>query len=481
MRWEPAPRACCSIQPSSEGTAGPVRGCVALSAIPLPSASVRPSAIFPKWVRSLGFVLLLHYCADARERRADATWGGGIACTDTFAGSPSLCRAGRLRQPGSMSIPTFTVSPLTGAPDRFSGPAVLISAIAPRPPSMNYRITPPPALSCSPVAAYSKTRWSFGPDAGNRCRAECDLEAGCKCLRCACRHLCSPRHANARLQAFEQFGRSAIARSHVAMTLLSDYDFAPPFLTNLAIDVGASCRTKIGMPQLRVLYPTDNQEGPPYQSRLSGLPGGRFFQHDERAAACNELHLPASAVDPAAIPRLVHAVDRRPESRAARFRITSGGCGSFESLSNLAATGPRHHRPTDPNDKALRHARTCYDHMAGRLAVAMTDALMWRGLIVVEDRSGLITDEGRQFFADFGIDLEPKPKSARPLCRTCLDWSERRMHLGGRLGAALLAQSLQRHWVRPSKESRALVVTRDGERGLHDVFGVPLDMLTPPI
>jgi len=174
------------------------------------------------------------------------------------------------------------------------------------------------------------------------------------------------------------------------------------------------------------------------------------------------------------------AVERQGRHRY--YRLTSAAVAeAIESLSNLAATGPRHHRPTDPNDKALRHARTCYDHMAGRLAVAMTDALMWRGLIVVEDRSGLITDEGRQFFADFGIDLEPKPKSARPLCRTCLDWSERRMHLGGRLGAALLAQSLQRHWVRPSKESRALVVTRDGERGLHDVFGVPLDMLTPPI
>ncbi|MBC7284477.1 helix-turn-helix domain-containing protein [Hoeflea sp.] len=173
------------------------------------------------------------------------------------------------------------------------------------------------------------------------------------------------------------------------------------------------------------------------------------------------------------------AVERQGRHRY--YRLASAAVAeAFESLSNLAAIGPRHHRPTGPNDRAMQHARTCYDHMAGRLAVAMTDALTSRGLIIVEDHSGLITDAGRHFFADFGIDLEPKPRSARPLCRTCLDWSERRMHLGGRLGAALLAQALRRHWLRPIKESRALAITRDGERGIHEVFGVPLDMLASP-
>ena len=169
------------------------------------------------------------------------------------------------------------------------------------------------------------------------------------------------------------------------------------------------------------------------------------------------------------------------QGRHRYYRISSPAvAGAFESLSNLAATGPKHHRPTGPKDLSMRQARTCYDHMAGQLAVAVTDALTSRGLIVVEDRSGLITDEGRRFFADFGIDLNPKPKSARPLCRTCLDWSERRMHLGGRLGAAILAQSLRRHWIRPVRDSRALTVTRDGERGFHEVFGLPLDLLVSP-
>ncbi|MGJ8570742.1 MAG: ArsR/SmtB family transcription factor [Hoeflea sp.] len=150
---------------------------------------------------------------------------------------------------------------------------------------------------------------------------------------------------------------------------------------------------------------------------------------------------------------------------------------AFESLSGLAATGPRRHRTTGPKDAAMRQARTCYDHMAGRLAVAITDALSSRQLIIIEDRSGLITDEGKSFFAGLGLDLDPKAKSARPLCRTCLDWSERRMHLGGRLGASLLQRSIECNWVRPGNDSRSLTITRGGERGFQDLFGIPVEVL----
>lgn len=212
---------------------------------------------------------------------------------------------------------------------------------------------------------------------------------------------------------------------------------------------------------------------------LSALMGGKALTASELAyhsgvgASTTSGHL-ARLVDGELI-----AVEKQGRHRY--FRIASPAVAeAFESLSSLAATGPRRHRPTGPKDLAMRQARTCYDHMAGQLAVAMTDALISQGLIIVEDRSGLITDEGRRFFADFGIGLDPKHGSTRPLCRTCLDWSERRMHLGGRLGAALLAQSLRRHWVRPLKDSRALAVTRDGERGFHDAFGLPLDLLTSP-
>lgn len=169
------------------------------------------------------------------------------------------------------------------------------------------------------------------------------------------------------------------------------------------------------------------------------------------------------------------------QGRHRYFRLASPAVAeALEGLSHLAATGPARHRPTGPKDLAMRHARTCYDHMAGRLAVALTDALTGRGLIILEDGAGLVTENGRGFFADFGIDLNPTPKSVRPLCRTCLDWSERRMHLGGRLGASLLSRSLERGWVRTIKESRSLDITRAGERGFADTFGVAMDLLLPP-
>jgi DNA-binding transcriptional ArsR family regulator len=166
------------------------------------------------------------------------------------------------------------------------------------------------------------------------------------------------------------------------------------------------------------------------------------------------------------------------QGRHRYYRLASSAVAeALEGLSNLAVSGPRRHRPTGPRDQAMRQARTCYDHMAGRLAVAITDALISRKFIMLEERSGLITDEGQQFLSSIGLDLASHSKSGRPLCRTCLDWSERRMHLGGRLGAALLEKSIERNWVRPIKDSRALAITRDGETGLRKVFGIPADTL----
>jgi len=166
------------------------------------------------------------------------------------------------------------------------------------------------------------------------------------------------------------------------------------------------------------------------------------------------------------------------QGRHRYYRLASPAVAeALEGLTTLATSAPQRHRTTGPKDAAMRQARTCYDHMAGRLAVAITDALTARDLSVVEDRSGLITDEGRRFFVDFGIDLDTRQKSTRPLCRTCLDWSERRMHLGGRLGASLLTRSVELHWVRPVNGTRSLTITRDGERGFRDQFGIPVEQL----
>jgi DNA-binding transcriptional ArsR family regulator len=168
------------------------------------------------------------------------------------------------------------------------------------------------------------------------------------------------------------------------------------------------------------------------------------------------------------------------QGRHRYYRLASPDVAhAIHALMTVAASGPRRHRPIGPKDEALRLARTCYDHIAGRLAVALADALVVKGYLVLADGAGLVTDEGQRFFCDFGLDLDKATRSNRPLCRTCLDWSERRPHLAGCLGAALLVRSLALGWIRRSTESRALRITRGGEIGFERTFDLPPDWRRP--
>ncbi len=170
------------------------------------------------------------------------------------------------------------------------------------------------------------------------------------------------------------------------------------------------------------------------------------------------------------------------QGRHRYYRLASPDVAhAIHALMAVAASGPKRHHPIGPKDEALRLARTCYDHMAGRLAIALADSLTGKGYVLLADGAGLITDEGQRFFCDFGIDLDAAHQSKRPLCRTCLDWSERRPHLAGRLGAALLDRSLVRGWISRTAESRALRITRAGEIGFGGTFDLPSDWRTAPI
>ena len=145
----------------------------------------------------------------------------------------------------------------------------------------------------------------------------------------------------------------------------------------------------------------------------------------------------------------------------------------MEQLASLAAAaGHRRTRP-GPRDPQLRHARVCYDHLAGELGVAMLDGLIARGAI--EDRGGALslTSAGDGFVSAFGVDLEAMRARRRPLCRACLDWSERRSHLGGALGQALLDGVLERGWARRLSGGRALAFSGEGLAAFQRTFGVP--------
>lgn len=168
------------------------------------------------------------------------------------------------------------------------------------------------------------------------------------------------------------------------------------------------------------------------------------------------------------------------QGRHRYYRLASAEVAqALHALMVVAAAKPRRHHPIGPRDEAMRIARTCYDHMAGRLAVAVTDSFRASGRVVTSDGVGLITDEGRRFLCDFGVDLEPVGRSSRPLCRTCLDWSERRPHLAGRLGAALLRRLLDLDWIATVPGGRALRITPIGDAGLTRSLGLSSDWRSP--
>ncbi len=126
---------------------------------------------------------------------------------------------------------------------------------------------------------------------------------------------------------------------------------------------------------------------------------------------------------------------------------------------------------TGPRDTALRAARTCYDHLAGTLAVALADAMIERGLVEITDEAGLVTERGLAFIDALGLD-DTSENRKRVFCKPCLDWSERRPHLAGRLGSALRHHSFERGWVRRVGDSRALTITPKGQQAFREHFGI---------
>jgi hypothetical protein len=132
-----------------------------------------------------------------------------------------------------------------------------------------------------------------------------------------------------------------------------------------------------------------------------------------------------------------------------------------------------------PKAAALRRARTCYDHLAGQLGVSIADGLMRDGYVELAGDAGIVTDVGIARLAAIGMDvrkiLERRTKhSGRVLCRPCLDWSERRPHLAGMLGALICEHSMQHGWTRRLPGTRAVQLTPEGERVFREGFGTQL-------
>lgn len=154
---------------------------------------------------------------------------------------------------------------------------------------------------------------------------------------------------------------------------------------------------------------------------------------------------------------------------------------TLEGLNALAGGPRRSFKPTAPRRLCL--ARSCYDHIAGALGVALHDRLAALGWLAAKPgataREYELTAAGMRTLARLGMDLEAALSARRRFAYPCLDWSERRPHLGGALGAALFDLALQRRWVRREMEVRALTVTGRGRREMQERFGLTLEDAPP--
>lgn len=171
-----------------------------------------------------------------------------------------------------------------------------------------------------------------------------------------------------------------------------------------------------------------------------------------------------------------HLIACVKQGRHRYFRIATPRVAEMlEGIMAMVADAPPRHRPPSKLDEALRDARICYDHVAGRLGVGLTDALCARGHLMLTDEGGEVTRSGETFLESFGVDLAAARSRRRIFCRPCVDWTERRPHLGGTVGAVLAQRYFDLGWLQHAREGRALLVTAKGRRGLSETFGLSLE------
>jgi DNA-binding transcriptional ArsR family regulator len=163
------------------------------------------------------------------------------------------------------------------------------------------------------------------------------------------------------------------------------------------------------------------------------------------------------------------------QGRHRYYRLASPRVAQMlEGIMSVAGDTALRQRSLSRIDMALRTARTCYDHLAGRLGVGLADALSARGHVVLAEDGGEVTETGAAFLARFGVDLDAARQRRRIYCRPCVDWTERRPHLAGAVGAALASRCFDLGWVKRQRDTRALAITPAGRDGLVDAFGLML-------
>ena len=163
------------------------------------------------------------------------------------------------------------------------------------------------------------------------------------------------------------------------------------------------------------------------------------------------------------------AVDQQGRHRY--FRLADEDVGAMlESLMGVAFRTGAVRLVSSPREPALRKARVCYDHLAGELGVLAYESLLRNGLLTMSSQGLLPSASGLRWFKSAGIDTDLAARQRRAYCRPCMDWSERRYHLAGSLGAALLSRVCDHGWAKREKASRVVRFTANGERRFRDLL-----------
>ncbi|MEC0331809.1 winged helix-turn-helix domain-containing protein [Paenibacillus macerans] len=147
----------------------------------------------------------------------------------------------------------------------------------------------------------------------------------------------------------------------------------------------------------------------------------------------------------------------------------------MESLLSIAPPVKIKSLRQSAEEQTLRKARTCYDHLAGNLGVSLTQSLVREGILLEGENGFEVTKNGEAFFENFQIDLNRVKRKRRSFSHKCLDWSERRHHLAGALGHALLDRLLGLNWVQRLPNTRAVKITPQGKAGLKETFALEVE------
>jgi DNA-binding transcriptional ArsR family regulator len=204
---------------------------------------------------------------------------------------------------------------------------------------------------------------------------------------------------------------------------------------------------------------------------LSALMGGQALTAGELAREAGVTPQTASSH----LARLAEGALIRPrrQGRCVYYALAGHEVADLmEALDGLAiAAGLKRTRP-GPRDAAMRRSRVCYDHLAGELGVAMLDGLLAAGAVADHDGALSLTEGGDHFVRGFGVEPERLRAGRRPVCKACLDWSERRSHLAGGLGKALLDRIYALGWARRPDGGRVLVFTAPGLAAFERTFSL---------